>query len=762
MKKRTLGIFVFCSLLILLSNVEAVQVVLSGVPGQTTQTQSIPANTVVTMTACGGGGSGGDGRESPQESGDGGGGGACASKTFTTTPTTAGVYTMITGRGGGTIPSLNGESSEIKFSSTVIVRATGGAAGKTTTPGAGGKAEVGDIKVDGSYGSGADPGDVGGIGGIACILNLGICGGQGGTGETYVMSTHAPKKPGQDGLVKITYDDGTAPPSGPYLLTINKPSTGGSGTVTGNEINCGTVCTKTYSSGTSVTLSAVPDANSYFAGWGISCSGTGQCSVIMDSAKTVAATFIERACAESQSILRLESPSDAHAEVWNGAGKYPIDICYNKIFSKAYTVTNPHDCSTGNSNWVISLNSSTNSHASNKSTPGYPINVCYGDLNCTLKNSACSGTEKLVVSLNDKTNAHLANDSSYQYKLCCKSAESAAPPIAICNNRSIDPGEACDPSASPTGCSALQTCNNNCDCAAQAKSITLAEWRNASGTRIVSANKSDSIKLFGTAQGFIATETLNATVFNRSTNFQVHFVKDKGLSGGNYDSGTTKISLFDRINNIKLGDKLYFILNNSEGIFRASADLKVSDEINNEINCCKGLSYEKCDISMPPDPMGSDPFGGCEPFSAPSLTTCHGEEPQSTEVTSCEWIGSQSTGSCTVRTRTYNSLEVLLGTCTTSYENVGAGECVDGIRQASVTVTGGSNNPICPHLTCQNPCGSDPNAATAVCDIPCRNVALLPFFTTANLIITAIVIIFAYLIIFKTKLFRNRKKSRKK
>src|SRR5688500_9569504 len=65
--------------------------------------------------------------------------------------------------------------------------------------------------------------------------------------------------------------------SGTFNLQVQKSGTG-SGTVTSNPtgINCGTTCSRSFSGGTSVTLSAVPASGSVFAGWsGGGCSGTG-------------------------------------------------------------------------------------------------------------------------------------------------------------------------------------------------------------------------------------------------------------------------------------------------------------------------------------------------------------------------------------------------------------------------------------------------------------------------------------------------------
>lgn len=84
----------------------------------------------------------------------------------------------------------------------------------------------------------------------------------------------------------------TQAPAASFALTVNKGGTG-SGTVSSSPagINCGATCSATFSSGASVILSPVADAASTFAGWSGACSGTGSCSVTMDAAKTVTATF---------------------------------------------------------------------------------------------------------------------------------------------------------------------------------------------------------------------------------------------------------------------------------------------------------------------------------------------------------------------------------------------------------------------------------------------------------------------------------------
>jgi len=83
---------------------------------------------------------------------------------------------------------------------------------------------------------------------------------------------------------------GTCYPPPSYTLNVSK-SGSGSGTVTGPGINCGTDCSESYTAGTNVTLTATPASGSYFAGWSGDCSGTGSCSLTMNSNKSVTATF---------------------------------------------------------------------------------------------------------------------------------------------------------------------------------------------------------------------------------------------------------------------------------------------------------------------------------------------------------------------------------------------------------------------------------------------------------------------------------------
>jgi hypothetical protein len=76
-----------------------------------------------------------------------------------------------------------------------------------------------------------------------------------------------------------------------YNLSVAK-SGGGTGTVSGNGINCGAVCSLNLDTGTAVSLTATADSGSLFTGWSGDCSGTGLCTATMNASHQVTATFV--------------------------------------------------------------------------------------------------------------------------------------------------------------------------------------------------------------------------------------------------------------------------------------------------------------------------------------------------------------------------------------------------------------------------------------------------------------------------------------
>jgi len=81
-----------------------------------------------------------------------------------------------------------------------------------------------------------------------------------------------------------------APPPSSYTLSVSRS---GPGSVKSSPagINCGSDCSESYTSGTTVTLTAAPATGANFLGWTGACTGTGSCSVALSQATSVSATF---------------------------------------------------------------------------------------------------------------------------------------------------------------------------------------------------------------------------------------------------------------------------------------------------------------------------------------------------------------------------------------------------------------------------------------------------------------------------------------
>ncbi len=77
-----------------------------------------------------------------------------------------------------------------------------------------------------------------------------------------------------------------------HKLSVSKEGKG-AGTVRSEPalVECGSACSAWFLRGTPVVLSADPAAGSSFGGWSGSCSGTGECSVVMNDDESVTASF---------------------------------------------------------------------------------------------------------------------------------------------------------------------------------------------------------------------------------------------------------------------------------------------------------------------------------------------------------------------------------------------------------------------------------------------------------------------------------------
>jgi hypothetical protein len=144
---------------------------------------------------------------------------------------------------------------------------------------------------------------------------------------------------------------------------------------------------------------------------------------------------------DSQLIFRISAPDNAHAELWNGAGGYPEEICYNIVFGAIYPPAGgtEHDCAivVGNPNNVLQLSTPTNAHVEMYGLPNYPVDVCFGNLFCDIVGGGnpCSDfdlTAQCLGSISAITNAHVSSAcngaGSYPNKICCTST----PPASSC------------------------------------------------------------------------------------------------------------------------------------------------------------------------------------------------------------------------------------------------------------------------------------------------------------------------------------------
>ena len=111
-------------------------------------------------------------------------------------------------------------------------------------------------------------------------------------GVTYYFATAAYDTVGNESEHSNEVSKTITPPPQQNTLTVTKRGTG-SGTVMSSPegINCGSDCSETYNAGASITLTASPGTNSTFPGWSDGCSGTGTCTVTMEVAKAITATF---------------------------------------------------------------------------------------------------------------------------------------------------------------------------------------------------------------------------------------------------------------------------------------------------------------------------------------------------------------------------------------------------------------------------------------------------------------------------------------
>lgn len=100
-------------------------------------------------------------------------------------------------------------------------------------------------------------------------------------------------------LIAVAWSQPAPPPGPPRIptdpsdrrtLTVTKGGMG-LGFVTGPGLLCPDDCTEDYIVNTTTVIFASPDQGAVFTGWTGACSGTGACTILMDQARAVTATF---------------------------------------------------------------------------------------------------------------------------------------------------------------------------------------------------------------------------------------------------------------------------------------------------------------------------------------------------------------------------------------------------------------------------------------------------------------------------------------
>jgi hypothetical protein len=199
-----------------------------------------------------------------------------------------------------------------------------------------------DLNISGISVTGTDSGDF--------VISNNTCGSTlPSDGSCTLEITYKPQASGSRTAALNISDDGACSPqqetltggssAGPFTIFVNNESGGGTITSIPAGINCNPrtatpICSASFASGTSVTLTATPDEQSLFSGWSGACTGTGSCVLDMDSDKQVTAAF------KSEPRLVVEVSGTGSGKITsNPAGiDCPVNNC-SSTFSPGTSVT---------------------------------------------------------------------------------------------------------------------------------------------------------------------------------------------------------------------------------------------------------------------------------------------------------------------------------------------------------------------------------------------------------------------------------------
>ncbi|HEX3098784.1 MAG TPA: hypothetical protein VHQ02_13770 [Usitatibacter sp.] len=202
-------------------------------------------------------------------------------------------------------------------------------------------------------------------------------------------------------------------------LTVSRNGTG-TGTVTSAPagISCGSTCTASFTSGTSVSLTANAASNSTFAGWSGACSGLSACTVAMGAAASVAATFTQNASTLTVTRIGNGTVASVPAGINCGAtcsATYPAGTAVTLTATPAvgYVFSGWSGGCSGVGACSLTLNTGNSVTASFASIPSATaVNVALGSSGATVSASSTNAAYNLAAVINgDRTGANITSNA---------------------------------------------------------------------------------------------------------------------------------------------------------------------------------------------------------------------------------------------------------------------------------------------------------------------------------------------------------------
>ena len=246
-----------------------------------------------------------------------------------------------------------------------------------------------------------------------------------------------------------------------YTLTVSKSGTG-SGTVKSSSdgIDCGSDCSETYNSGTSVTLTATADSSSTFAGWSGVCSGTGTCTVTMDSNKTITASFTIKTYTISASAGS------------NGTISPSGNVTVNYGSSQTFTITPASGYHVENVTVDGASVGAVTSYTFSSVTANHTISASFSNISTLTVSKSGTGTGTVTA-----TGINCGSDCSEVYSHGTTVALTATP-----DTNSTFSGWSGGCSGTGTSCTVTMDSNKTIIASFTMKTYTITTWAGANGT----------------------------------------------------------------------------------------------------------------------------------------------------------------------------------------------------------------------------------------------------------------------------------------